>query len=174
MAHAVLRSARLVLRPVSAADRESLRAILADPTVAAWWGTGSPDEAIDDVLAQPDFVTLVIDLDGTVAGAILYAEEADPDYRHAGIDIFLGAPFQGRGLGSEALRLLARYLFEERGHHRLTIDPAAGNERAIRTYAAAGFRPVGVMRRYERGRDGTFHDGLLMDLLADEPREPAP
>ena len=24
------------------------------------------------------------------------------------------------------------------------------------------------MRRYERGRDGTWHDGLLMDLLADE------
>jgi len=31
-----------------------------------------------------------------------------------------------------------------------------------------GFRPVGVMRRYERGADGTFHDGLLMDLLAEE------
>jgi aminoglycoside 6'-N-acetyltransferase len=25
-----------------------------------------------------------------------------------------------------------------------------------------------VMRRYERGPDGTFHDGLLMDLLAEE------
>jgi hypothetical protein len=24
------------------------------------------------------------------------------------------------------------------------------------------------MRRYERGADATFHDGLLMDLLADE------
>jgi aminoglycoside 6'-N-acetyltransferase len=31
-----------------------------------------------------------------------------------------------------------------------------------------GFRPVGIMRQYERGTDGTFHDGLLMDLLRDE------
>jgi aminoglycoside 6'-N-acetyltransferase len=31
-----------------------------------------------------------------------------------------------------------------------------------------GLRPVGVLRDYERGPDGTFHDGLLMDLLADE------
>jgi len=31
-----------------------------------------------------------------------------------------------------------------------------------------GFRPVGVMRRYERGGDGRFHDGLLMDLLRGE------
>ncbi len=53
-------------------------------------------------------------------------------------------------------------------HHRITIDPAAANEPAIRCYAKAGFRPVGVMRQYERGGDGRFHDGLLMDLLRDE------
>ena len=35
---------------------------------------------------------------------------------------------------------LTRYLIEERGHHRLTIDPAAANERAIRAYEKAGFR----------------------------------
>jgi hypothetical protein len=68
----------------------------------------------------------------------------------------------------EAVRLLARFLFEQRGHHRITIDPAAANEPAIRCYAKVGFRPVGVMRQYERGPDGTFHDGLLMDLLRDE------
>ena len=78
------------------------------------------------------------------------------------------------GDGTEAVALLARYLFEERGHHRITIDPAAHNERAIRSYAKVGFRPVGVMRRYERGPDGTFHDGLLMDLLRDELTQAKP
>ena len=76
--------------------------------------------------------------------------------------------FQGRGAGTEAVRLLARYLFEQRGHHRLIIDPAAANERAIRSYTRVGFRPVGLMRQYERGPDGRFHDGLLMDLLRAE------
>jgi RimJ/RimL family protein N-acetyltransferase len=37
-------------------------------------------------------------------------------------------------------------------------------------YTSVGFRPVGVMRQYERGGDGRFHDGLLMDLLRDELR----
>jgi aminoglycoside 6'-N-acetyltransferase len=64
--------------------------------------------------------------------------------------------------------LLAGYLFEQRGHHRLTIDPAAANDRAIRSYSTVGFRPVGVMRQYERGPDGRFHDGLLMDMLRGE------
>ncbi len=109
-----------------------------------------------------------IELDGRVVGTVQFHEENEPDYRHAGLDIFLDGPHQGQGIGVDALRTLARYLVEVRGHHRLTIDPSAANERAIRAYARVGFRPVGVMRRYERGSDGTFHDGLLMDLLADE------
>lgn len=165
---------RVRLRPLEPADHAALRAILADPSVARWWGTDEPDAALADVVGQDGHVTLVVDVDDAVAGAIMYAEEPDPDYRHAGIDLFLGAEHQGRGLGSEAIRVLARYLFEGRGHHRLTIDPAADNERAIRAYEAVGFRPVGIMRAYERGRDGSFHDGLLMDLLAGELRDRAP
>ena len=92
-------------------------------------------------------------------------EEEDPIYRHAGIDIFLGGRYQGQGAGAEAISLLARFLFDQRGHHRISIDPAAANEQAIRCYRKAGFRRVGVLRQYERGADGGFHDGLLMDLI---------
>lgn len=59
-------------------------------------------------------------------------------------------------------------MFDDRGHHRLTIDPAAANKQAIRAYRRIGFRPVGIMRQYERGPDGNWRDGLLMDLLSGE------
>jgi aminoglycoside 6'-N-acetyltransferase len=130
-----------------------------------WW---FEPESRDAILGDGDSAKLVIDADGEVAGLIQYHEEDDPLYRHASIDVFVSERFQGRGLGTEAVRLVARHLFEERGHHRITIDPAADNARAIRAYEKVGFRRVGVMRRYERGPDGTFHDGLLMDLLRDE------
>ena len=167
-AQPTLTGPRVRLRPLEPEDHAALRVILADPTVARWWGTDDPDAALADVIGQDGNVTLVVNVDGIVAGAIMYAEEADPDYRRAGIDIFLGSAYQGSGLGSEAIRVLARYLLDERGHHRLTIDPAADNDRAIRAYESVGFRPVGIMRAYERGRDGSFHDGLLMDLIAGE------
>ena len=93
-------------------------------------------------------------------------------YRHANMDTFLATSRHGRGLGTEAIRLLARHLFEEHGHHRLTIDPAAHNQPAIRSYQRVGFRPVGVLRRYERGPDGRWHDGLLLDLLPEDLTEP--
>ena len=160
---------RVLLRPTGDADIERLRAILLEPSVARWWGPPPTKGVAEDWLdAGPDDMIFVIELDGIVIGSIQYAEENTPDYRHAGIDLFLTTTAQGRGLGPDAIRTVARYLIDVRGHHRLTIDPSAANERAIRAYSKLGFRPVGVMRRYERGADGSWHDGLLMDLLADE------
>jgi aminoglycoside 6'-N-acetyltransferase len=79
-------------------------------------------------------------------------------------------PYQGRGVGPEALRQAIRLLIDEHGHHRFTIDPALSNERAIRAYEAVGFQRVGVLRNYWRDASGKWRDGLLMDLLADELR----
>lgn len=157
------------LRQLHADDRARLREILAQPEVARWWDTADPDAAADEWLIEDgDSVGFAIELDGQVIGSIQYAEENEPGYRHAGVDLFLDSDHTGRGLGPDAIRALARYLIDVRGHHRLTIDPAAANDRAIRAYRRVGFRPVGVMRSYWRSPDGIWHDGLLMDLLAGE------
>ena len=158
----VLRGERVVLRPAQAADTAALLAILAEPEVAEWWGAYGPAEVAEEL--EHSFVILV---DGAVAGWLQYTEETTPDYRHVGLDISVTTALRGRGYGREALRLVIRH-FVAQGHHRFTIDPSAGNERAIRAYAAIGFLPVGILRSYERAPDGTWRDGLLMDLLADE------
>jgi aminoglycoside 6'-N-acetyltransferase len=159
------------LRPIRPDDREALLEVLRDPSVVAVWDTRGAEVSADELLAGDEGWTVwAIEVDGELAGSIQAAEELDPDYRKAGIDIFMHSRFQGRGIGTDAVRTLARYLFDVRGHHRLTIDPAADNDRAIRTYEKVGFKPVGVMRRYERGVDGTFHDGLLMDMVKGELR----
>ena len=165
----VLVGRRVRLRPGRPGDAAQLHAILAEPAVSRWWGDPDPVTVIEEDLRGGDSsMLLVVEAGGQVAGGISYHEENDPMYRHAGIDIYLGGRFQGRGAGTEAVRLLAGFLFEQRGHHRISIDPAAANEPAIRCYAKVGFRPVGVMRRYERAPDGTWHDGLLMDLLPED------
>lgn len=155
-----LRGADVVLRPATEADDAALAAIRATPEVYARWGEPSPPD--------PDTRVYVVEHAGAVVGAIQWSEESDPQYRHAGIDIYLDPAVHGRGLGTDAVRTLARHLLVDHGHHRLVIDPAADNLAAIRCYGKVGFRPVGIMRRYEQGPDGTWHDGLLMDLLADE------
>lgn len=163
----VLHGERIRLRPLEKADVELLAdSIAADEDASPWWGD-DPDR-VRQWLTEERSVAFAIDLDDVTVGVILYHEETDPDYKHAGIDIAVLAPYSGRGLGPEALRTLARYLFDERGHHRITIDPATKNHNAIRAYEKVGFRPVGIMRRYERDPDGLWRDGLLMELLDDE------
>ena len=163
-----LQGPRILLRSTTADDAALLLPIRNEQEVRRWWSDLEPGE-MEEFVA--DDHSLAIEVDGEVVGAIQFFEEEDPMYRHANIDLYLTTSRHGKGLGSEAVRVLARHLLEERGHHRLTIDPAADNAAAIRAYEKVGFRPVGVMRSYERGPDGTFHDGLLMELLAEDLTE---
>ena len=164
-----LRGRYVTLRPTRPADAPALAAILAEPEVSRWWGVFDDGRVMAELVeGDPEETPFVIEHDGEVIGYIQAVEEDEPDFRHAGIDLFLRTASQGHGLGPDAIRTLAIELIDRRGHHRLTIDPAADNTRAIAAYTKLGFRPVGVMRRYQRMTDGAWVDALLMDLLAEE------
>ncbi|MFI8520762.1 GNAT family N-acetyltransferase [Streptomyces sp. NPDC085481] len=164
-----LYGAAVVLRTAVAEDVPALAAIRATPEVRARWrGPDDMETEVASDLEDPDTHCLTIRHQDRVVGMIQWYSEEDPDYRHAGIDLFLDPSAHGTGLGTDSVRTLALHLVDDHGYHRLVIDPAADNAAAIRCYEKAGFRTVGVMRQYERGADGTWHDGLLMDLLAVE------
>lgn len=166
-----LRGDRILLRPTAPADAADLFRILSTPEVERWWRRWDIARVEAELIGGDDETeVLAIVLEDRVVGAIQFGEENDPEYRHASLDLFLDPAFHRQGLGPDAIRTLARYLIDARGHHRLTIDPATDNEAAIKAYRKVGFRVVGVMRRHERGADGSWHDGLLMDLLADDLR----
>jgi RimJ/RimL family protein N-acetyltransferase len=155
----------MILRPLVKGDEAELLRIHATPEVVRWWDVPEPGFPWD----EPESTRLTIEIDGVVAGLIQFSEENEPKYRHAGIDLFLDPARHGCGYGSEAVRRVVRLLIDERGHHRITIDPAVANIAAIRAYEKAGFKPVGVMRQSERDVGGEgWHDALLMELLADE------
>lgn len=157
--------ARLRLRPLAPGDETELLRIHLTEEVLRWWDRPSDGFPWD----EPESTRLTLEVDGGVAGLIQYWEETEPKYRHAEIDLFLDPVLHGQGLGTEAVRRLVGHLIEERGHHRLTIDPAASNAAAIRAYEKAGFRPVGVTRRSERDvGGGGWHDCLLMELIVEQ------
>lgn len=170
MVQPVLRGERITLRRLVHDDLRRLLEIVSGPGVAEWWAGYDMERLRADTFETPDVTSFAIELEGELIGLIMYSEETDPYYKSAGIDITLDSAHLGRGLGPDALRTMARYLFEVRGHHRITIDPAAANVRAISAYRKVGFRPVGVMRAYERLDDGSWRDALLMDMLEGELR----
>jgi aminoglycoside 6'-N-acetyltransferase len=152
--HHPMRDGDLELRRFRSEDAEALAVLFAEPEVKRWWADGDYDRNHG----------WVVEVDGQFAGWVQYEEEPYEWYPSVALDIALGTAFHGHGYGRRALRLAIEH-FAAKGHHRFTIDPAVENERAIRSYAAVGFKPVGVLRSYGRNPEGGWHDGLLMDLI---------
>mgnify|MGYP001793053397 FL=1 len=165
------RGSMVALRAATTDDVQALAKIRATPEVYRWWrGEADMSSEVAADIADPEATTLVIELDGRVAGAIQWSAETEPDYRHASIDIYLDPSLHGRGVGTDAVRTLARHLIVDEGFPRLVIDTAADNAADIRCYSKVGVRTGGIMRKYESGSYGSWHDGVLMDLVAEELR----
>ncbi|PIR48673.1 hypothetical protein COU80_03130 [Candidatus Peregrinibacteria bacterium CG10_big_fil_rev_8_21_14_0_10_55_24] len=78
------------------------------------------------------------------------------------MDILIGEPDHfGKGIGSTALKLMLRYLFEQRSAKTVIIDPDMRNTRAIRAYEKAGFRKLKILRNWEQ-HTGQPTDAWLM------------
>ncbi len=163
-----IRGDSVVLRRLHADDVPRLVEIGKQPEVARWWTSVTPEKVTAKAEGRDDATALAILVDDRVVGMIQYFEEEDPEYKSASVDIFVSNEVHGRGLGTDAVRALVGWLVRERGHHRITIDPAVENAAAVRAYEKVGFRRVGVMREYWTDPAGVRHDGLLMDLLASE------
>lgn len=158
----------VTLRPPTEDDARTLARILGEASVARWWPGYDLERVRREMVDGDEEEPYVIEHEGRVVGYIQAVEENEPDFRHASIDLFMATDAQGQGLGPDAIRAVAVDLIDRRGHHRLTIDPAADNTAAIAAYTKVGFRPVGRLRRYQRIAPGVWVDGLLMEMLADE------
>ena len=139
-------------------------------SVARWWPGITEAYVLGDARAAAEESTpFAVLADGEVAGLIQYYEEDDPEYRHAGIDVFLGAPFQGRGLGADAV---AHAGAAPRARPRAPPPdhrPGRGERRCDPLLRARRLPPRRRdARALARRPDGVWRDGLLMDLLARE------
>ena len=116
------------LRLAVAADVPALVAIRATPEVRSRWRGDDLEQDTLDSIADEELQFLVIeDSDSRVVGAIQWAQEEEPEYRHASVDMYLHPGVHNQGFGADAVRTLCRHFVEIERHHRITIDPAADN-----------------------------------------------
>lgn len=73
----------------------------------------------------------------------------------------------GKGYGSDAMRVRAKFAFEVLGLHRLEADAMASNEGSIRALEKAGYKREGIARG-KVWAGNRWHDVVLLGLLADE------
>lgn len=135
-----------------------------DPEVARFWDdeTYTREEMVA-AFGETDVDRYIVEADGVPVG-YLQAWFTDDLPGEAGLDMFLIPDARGHGLGPDAARTIADWLLSAGGRGRVTVDPYGSNERAIRAWTKAGFRPV-----EEREPDDEHpQDWLLMTWERDQ------
>jgi RimJ/RimL family protein N-acetyltransferase len=158
-----LRGERVLLRPLRDEELETVwQARLSDES-APWMSTPQAYERLRERVANSGhFVDGWLDLGIESEGRLVGEIDARRPPRtmpegvfELGISLF-DAGDRGRGLGTEAIRLLTRHLFEREGARRVQASTWIENHAMRRVFEKLGFVEEGVLRSYmpsERGRD---------------------
>jgi aminoglycoside 6'-N-acetyltransferase len=158
------RGVRVDLEPLDISHVRRLRELHRQPGVTKWWGPMESSFPFD----EPESQRFAIVSGGEIVGMIQWGDDSHEENRHAYLDIFVGDDYAGRGIGTDAMRLLIRRLVDEHRYHRITLDPAVENAPAIRSYEKAGFRAVGTFRHsYLEHESKQWRDELIMELVVD-------
>jgi len=141
----LVRGRLTALRQADEGDVDRLVAWHADPDVSRYWdGETFTREVMEERLARPDVEAWIVEEGGEPIGYLQVHRE--------GLDMFLIPAARGRGLGPDAARAMARHLVDECGRTRVTVDPYAWNEGAVRAWERAGFVEVS---RHDAGGEYT-------------------
>jgi RimJ/RimL family protein N-acetyltransferase len=111
------------------------------------------------------FTIVALDDDRVVGDAVLWSIDLHNRNAHIGLGILPES--RGRGFGSDATEVMCSYGFRTLGLHRLQVDTNATNVAMLTVARRAGFVAEGTLRG-AAWANGTFHDEVVLGLLADE------
>lgn len=91
-----------------------------------------------------------------------------PDWTNGWVGIGIGEKeYWGAGYGTDAMRIILRYAFDDLGLHRVTLNVFEYNLRGLRSYEKCGFKIEGRERQW-LWRDGQFYDLVYMGILKED------
>lgn len=175
----ILKGANVLLRPASLTDAEARLALGMDADIVEMFGVSrsdvkpmTKDAAHNWAQGQAENPNAwIIEIEGRLVGEIKLHSFNVQDRRASMAVAIYDPTLLGKGIGSEAIRLLTGHAFMEMKLHRIGIRVLAYNTRAIRAYEKCGFVVEG-RERETAFVNGMWHDDLMMGLLATEYRPP--
>lgn len=164
-----LRTERLLLRPLRPDDAAPLFALFNNWNVIRFLSAPPWPYALDDakwfvsqVIARSSELNedaLAITLNGAFAGVIgVRLREANALQRGSGPNIgyWIGEPFWGRGLMSEALHAFVQHIFKSTDAGAIYSGAFAENAASLRVQGKNGFVRDGCSTLFSRPRGGDF------------------
>jgi len=85
--------------------------------------------------------------------------------RHVEVGIMIGnSDFRGCGYGTDAMKILIRFIFNELNLRKIKLYVFSFNKRAIRSYEKCGFKTEATLKE-ELYRDGQYQDVYIMSIF---------
>jgi RimJ/RimL family protein N-acetyltransferase len=173
----VIAGALCRLRPYRLGDAIALAAVAGAFEVARWMTARFPhpytlEDAhgwVANASRESPVNNFVIEADGDLAGGAGITPHSGENLGVAEFGYWLGRDYWGRGITTEAARLLAGYAFSTRRLRRLEAHVFAPNVASVRVLEKCGFEREALLRQSYVERDGTVVDGMLFAKLA--PRQ---
>lgn len=124
---------------------------------------------IEDTIFNSADIKLAVCLkDNNLHIGNVYLTDINYINRTAESHIMIGnTSYWGQGLGSEALKLILRYGFEERGLNRVYAHVNADNEVSLKLHEKCGYKREGLLRQ-AIFKNGQFKDVVVLSILKDE------
>ncbi|MGN6300756.1 MAG: GNAT family N-acetyltransferase [Angustibacter sp.] len=176
LATPTLSTARLRLRPVSAADADALWALHTDPRVLRYWdGPAWTDRARVERFVRTSRqmaddgtgVRLAVDrADGAFVGWCSLSRW-NPDYRSAAIGYCYSTQAWGHGYATEAARALLTWAYDSLDLNRVQAETDTRNLASARVLEKLGFVREGTLRE-DCVVDGDVSDSWVYGLLRRE------
>jgi [ribosomal protein S5]-alanine N-acetyltransferase len=162
----------VVLRPWRPADAPSLVTYANNPNVARQLRDRFPHpytaadarQFIQSLGNAGPTTSFAITVRNEPVGGIGFAPGADVERYSAEVGYWLGEPFWGRGLTSEAVRLISSYAFRTCNMLRLFALPFADNTQSIRVLEKAGYAREAILRA-SSVKQGVPRDQALYALI---------
>lgn len=165
---------RLVrLRAVEESDLERINELVWDPEVSRHLAIAWPEPLAgtrafwERARAHPDTPTFAIETLAGVLVGLCGIDHVDARSRSGGLGIWIGEPYWNQGFGTDAVRTLCRFAFDEMNLQRIALSVYATNPRGRRAYEKVGFVQEGVRRR-DHFVDGHHVDVIEMAVLDEE------
>ena len=172
-----LTTARLLLRPLRAADAPALADYRSDPAVARYQTWITPYTVTDALSliqdlqvgdpSEPGWFQYGIELRDNDSLVGDFGVNLADNRQQAEIGFTLAAGQQGRGLGTEAVGAMLDHLFDDRGLHKVSAECDARNLASAALLERVGFRLEGHLRQHTFSK-GEWTDDLLFGLLASD------
>lgn len=174
MTETMIAGERIFLRPIQISDATAeYGGWINDPQVVRFTESRFRKVTVAEVRA---YVAAEIKKDGTSFFAIvdqdtkkhvgnIKVHRVDQRHQSAEISLLIGdKSFWGKGVGSEAIRLMTEFAFTKLGLHKLIANCYANNLGSIKAFQKAGFEIEGRMREQYFSGD-SYVDGIILGRL---------